>query len=152
MYSHPLSDVEIGRLADSIGLPLEGIFMRNALPTGKPLGCYVFNTDRLGGGGTHWTAAYCTNKAVAYFDSFGAPPPVEIEAFLKRANPTYMFNNWIIQDPSATSCGLYCVAFLNFLHNLGGVSVFKKAEVFAQLFGDDTRKNEQILQEMCQHF
>ena len=50
--------------------------------------------------GTHWTALFCTEIEVIYFDSFGVEHvSEEIETFIEHKNKkqTYLESNQIIQ-------------------------------------------------------
>jgi hypothetical protein len=154
-FSRALSDEDLQVLARHCEIPLAGIYMRNALPRPRA-GCYIWNMDDAGSSGTHWTAGICTPHMCVYFDPFGAPPPLEILAFVNSVSSKCIFNNWIIQDPAASTCGLYCLAFLRFMTmNIAATATLtrrikmeRKAEAFAQWFVDDTRTNERRLRDL----
>lgn len=40
---------------------------------------WVMNLDSTGGSGTHWTCIWKRGGKYWYFDSYGFPPPAEIE-------------------------------------------------------------------------
>lgn len=144
MFKTALSDEQLRDLAQHLQIPLRGIHMRNTPPTHVRPGAYIWNMDDAGSQGTHWTATYCTPRNAFYFDSFGAPPPLELDALLRKQYGQYKFNNWIIQDPATPTCGLFCLAFLHFMHTVAAPWPLK-AEAFAQLFADNTKDNERLL-------
>jgi len=55
--------------------------MRDTLPNTGPLRneSGVVNLDSSKGMGTHWVCYMKKSKNVEYYDSFGAPPPAEIQ-------------------------------------------------------------------------
>ena len=79
-----LSNFNLEELAGFYKLPLVGIFMKNEMPKKLIDGCYIINLQSSTQGRTHWTAMVVWKKMSYYFDSFGAPPPVEIINFTKK--------------------------------------------------------------------
>ena len=82
-----------------------------------------------------------------YFDSFGAPPPVEIINFIKKKKGTHLFfNNFIIQDLKSSECGYFSLAFLLYMYQNRQKSDLKEVfNEFVNHFVDDTMKNDDIL-------
>ena len=70
------------------------------------------NLDKASGGGTHWTAIGFKNGNLYYFDSFGQPPPLEIERFAKSHRLPLKFNKSILQDPDDVSCGFWVIKWI----------------------------------------
>ena len=86
-------------------------------------------------------------KMSYYFDSFGAPPPVEIINFTKKKKGGHLlYNNWIIQDLKSESCGWYSLGFLLYMwknrQNINMKDIFNQ---FVNNFMDDTKRNDEIL-------
>lgn len=91
-----------------------GVFTKDTL-LDKPLKneCGIINLGDLQSGGTHWTCYMKNHNKVIYFDSFGdAPPPLELEKYLKM-NQGILYNNYRYQqydDPPI--CGHLCLEVL----------------------------------------
>ena len=81
-----------------------------------------------------------------YFDSFGAPPPVEIINFTKKKKGGHLlYNNWIIQDLKSESCGWYCLGFLLYMwKNRQNINMKEIFNQFVNNFVDDALKNEAL--------
>jgi hypothetical protein len=120
-----------------------GVYPKDRL--NKPLknGFYIINLQDSGGPGTHWTALYKINDGFSlYWDSFGFPPPENIEDIVYK----YEYNKKQIQDIDSTSCGFYCVAFIKFMYNKQDkLTAFN---TFCNLFGTNTKDNEFILYQL----
>jgi len=84
---HPnklLSNFEIKDAVKKIGLKnFHGVFLRDTLPK-KPNQneCAILNLDDTSGDGTHWVAWFKRGDKKWYFDSFGLPPPNELNNYL----------------------------------------------------------------------
>ena len=142
-----LSNFDIEKLCKFYRLPLIAICMKNELPMAVKDGCYIINMQSsTQGNGTHWIALYVFKLNAFYFDSFGALPPNEVMAFIKRRQGCHLFyNNWIIQDLKSDACGWYCIAFLTFLHQNRNKNLQQVFNEFTNNFHDDTTKNDEIL-------
>ena len=142
-----LSDADIANIATSFSIDLIGIFMRDSLPKQiRANSFYIFNLDGLHDPkplGTHWVALRCDNASVIYFDSFGCPPPIEIQQFIGTRFTSFGYNNWQIQDLASDACGYYCLAFGA---TCGGTANLESAaNSFINCFGDNTKDNDAIL-------
>ena len=80
----------------------------------------VFNIDKLvrddgtAGSGTHWVSAVRGAKDVVYFDSFGAPPPASILAWLSEGGTRPVHGSETrLQDLRSNACGYYAADFVN---------------------------------------
>jgi hypothetical protein len=62
---------------------------------------------------------------------------------LKKLLHRYKYNKKQIQAIDSTSCGFYCVAFIEFMH--GKRAVEKAFNCFLNLFGENTLDNEIVL-------
>jgi hypothetical protein len=82
-------------------------------PTASYPLCFVANTERQGTAGEHWIACWASSRQrVEYFDSFGDPPPPEIEHKLRAHFPVIEKNKFRMQSLLSDACGPYCIAFL----------------------------------------
>ena len=92
-----------------------GIYTRDTLPKAldRPSGIVV-NLDTIKGEGTHWVAIYFTEHGVEYFDPLGFPPTKSdiIEFLITHTEEDILFNSYPVQDLNSSSCGLFCVYFL----------------------------------------
>lgn len=104
-------------------------------------GFYIVNLDDTGGAGTHWTAFYFDGKLNIYFDSFGLPPPKNIEKLLGN----FIYNTEHIQHIESILCGYYCLLFVKYLFN--SRSKYYRFSEFVNLFYLP-HKNEEILKKM----
>ena len=90
--------------------------------------------------GSHWVSTYIENGKINYFDSFGLPPFQEIVNHAKEKNLTLIHQNNQIQSLNTTTCGYFCLYFLNEMNR--GVSYFDLLQVFDI---HDTTKNERFI-------
>ena len=146
-----LSNSDLEDLFKYYDVPLKGLYLSDMVPSGQPEdGCTIINLDRAydadGPVGTHWTCLISEQTGGVYYDSFGAPPPKSVHAFLKRKYGKFGYNAWITQDLESQTCGFYCLAFCIFLTHHRD-SLFEKpkacANRFVNLFGK--KNNEPIL-------
>jgi hypothetical protein len=146
MYFHKneLSNNEIDDILDEMKLNINGIFSRDELTEDDMEdGFYIINLDDSEGEGTHWTCFYYKPTLTSiYFDSFGFPAPIEIEKLIKP----YIYNTKTLQDYNSSSCGYFCIAFINFLSDNKLNDIYKTFEAFINIFDNiDTKKNELLL-------
>ena len=122
-----LTDTQLEDLAERMGVPLIFVGFKDELKTRKLRynKSYIVNLeneydeDGERNSGSHYTC-FQVNKypngqlASIYFDSFGQPPPKEVEDFigLKTA-----YNTKDIQSLMNSACGWYCLAFLHFINS-----------------------------------
>ena len=91
--------------------------------------------------GSHWVATFVENGKINYFDSFGLLPFQEIVDHAKKKNLTLVHQNDQIQDLNTTTCGYFCLYFLNEMNK--GSSYFNLLQVFDV---HDTMKNERFIE------
>ena len=91
--------------------------------------------------GSHWVATFVENGKIDYFDSFGLLPFQEIVDHAKKKNLTLIHQNNQIQDLNTTTCGYFCLYFLNEMNK--GSSYFNLLQVFDV---HDTMKNERFIE------
>ena len=81
-----LSNFDIEEICKELKLPIVGVYSKDELKgIDKYEGSYYVNMQNSDeGDGTHWVFMYIDKDGKAlYFDSFGLPPPIEIEELLK---------------------------------------------------------------------
>lgn len=145
-----LSNFDLENICREYKVPLKGVFMKDELLSMKQSdGNYIVNLQSTtDGNGSHWTALIMRGKEAFFFDSFGAPPSVEIIKFIKKKRGVRLaFNNWIIQDLKSDNCGYFCVALLIYIRNnlKKGMSLMKVADDFIDGFGEDSKINDELL-------
>ena len=91
--------------------------------------------------GSHWVATFVKDGRINYFDSFGLPPFQEIVNHAKKNNLTLMHQKNQIQNLFTTTCGYFCLYFLNEMNK--GNTYFDLLQVFDI---DDTMKNEKFIE------
>ena len=75
---------------------------------------FIVNTDPCKDDGQHWVeSVILRNGKGEYFDSFGRPPPQEIAQYFSNHATAYNSSRKVIQHPFSSSCGLYCIQYIN---------------------------------------
>lgn len=120
----------------------DGVYSKDELPTLKPTKFYIINLQDSSGPGTHWTAFHYSKLQSIYFDSYGFPPPKEVEN--KIGN--YIYNDSDIQDFNSSACGFYALCFIKFLHDKPNKE--EAFKIFLKLFKNETKKNDKILYDL----
>ena len=117
------------------------------------------NDDGSEADGSHWVSLYLKkypNGKVApvYFDSFGSPPPTEVETFVGMKVP---YNTKDIQSIVENFCGFAALAFLYYIsvYEERTKDVYVDCEDFTNLFFDlaissDFKHNENVLKQFFQ--
>jgi hypothetical protein len=125
--------------------------MKDELPAKVVDGCYIINLQSsTSGNGTHWLSLFIHKQNSYFFDSYGAPPSVEIMKFVKKRKGCHMYyNNFIIQDLKSVNCGFYALAFLLWCYSyvLFSKDMKNMFNDFVKAFDDDTTKNDKILKD-----
>lgn len=149
-----LTNYQISDLCEYYQIPIEGIFMKDELKRVAPKnGLYIVNLDSItsGKGGTHWTfIALHDTLGNIFYDSFGAIPAIEVEAFIRRSKmKTFAYNNWITQDIRSEYCGFFCLALAIYLkyHFNGQKTLSSLMNDYVNIFVDDTKRNDGILKD-----
>lgn len=110
------SDNDLKRLLHMLDINVNQIQTKDNFKGKVKNGFYICNLDKKTGQGTHWTAFYCHNKYIVYFDSFGLAPPRNIINFCNKTMITYSTDE--IQDINSNACGYYCIAFIKYFHDI----------------------------------
>jgi hypothetical protein len=137
-----LSDLEINEHFKNDKLYL-GTYAKDKLPmvlAKVKRGSCIINMGDAATGGTHWVAILMSRTHSVYFDSFGAPPPQRVLAFMKKRGVKSFYSDRQLQDLKASSCGWYCVMMIE-------QCVLKGKDILDILprFTFDAAKNEKIL-------
>lgn len=61
----------------------------------------------------HWVATYVKDGIINYFDSFGKPPFQELIDQARKKRLRLLHQNNQIQNVNTTTCGYFCLYFLN---------------------------------------
>lgn len=140
-----LSNLDLIKKARDYRIPLVGVYSKDQLPPVVQPGCYIVNLqDALAGGGTHWTGFIVEGSSASYFDSFGFPSPVEVEAFLQKFRP-FPYSKKVIQNVESGWCGMYVLAFFHYMLTHQEVAMAKRLDNFVSMFQDDVEKNLTLL-------
>ncbi len=149
MFNRPYTtSTELHQLAARDQIHLADIFSRDQIPRALQANAgYILNFDTSEGSGTHWTAFYIFSKRrVAYFDSFGQPPPEEFNHAFDGYQVTR--NHKIIQNPASGWCGHYCLFFIYWCQTCGqrkNMAIAVIVRSFEDLFTSTPQKNLTLL-------
>ena len=140
--TNSLSDMDIIHILKSQKIKLNGVYMKDELPSKLKKGFYVINLQSSNvGNGTHWTALYYSSKHSFYFDPFGFLAPIEIEQKLNK----YKYNDKQIQNLKSTACGFYCIAFIIFMYGRKNMELDIGFKSFVDAFSTNTKENDKLL-------
>jgi len=146
-----LTNFDIINICKHYDILLQGIYMKDELPSTPNNGFYIINLQSSSqGNGTHWNSLIIINKNAYFFDPFGASPSVAINNFCKGKHLGY--NNWIIQNIKSENCGWYCIGLLLFLtkldHLVTNQNFYSICNQYSNGFYSNTMKNDAILKEI----
>lgn len=144
-----------------VGLSLHGVFSRNEIPK-LQIGNYIFNTNHSDSGKAgHWTCCIVYSDQIIYFDSFGVGPLSEITKKSGRAlagaiKKKVYYNDKIIQQLEASTCGYWCIAFFLWMEKVPinrSDTILDHYQRFIDKFESKKQsKNEKILREFLKPF
>ena len=139
-----LTNYDLEDLCEEYNVPLNGVYMKDQLPNKPKNGNYIINLQSsIDGNGTHFNTLSIQDRNCFFYDSYGAPPSVEIREFVKRRPNTRLgFNNWVIQDLKSENCGYFCVSLLIYLNPL---KMYESANTYINQFVDNTKQNDELL-------
>jgi hypothetical protein len=150
MENNELTNFEIENILKKRNIKLfNGIFMRDELKKKYFIkkGFYIINLDKSSGPGTHWCAIYKNDKTF-YYDSYGFPPPEEIEQIIKP----YIYSTKQQQDIKSTSCGFYVILFIMFFNDNKNKDDMEIYDDYIKLFNDDYINNELMLYKLLKKY
>ncbi len=131
-------DSKYGAFGKCIVEELCRLDLRAATRKGRKYIGIIFNLDPHDKPGSHWVCAFVDipKQSAYYFDSYGYPPPKEIEAFLARCKDQgckHIYYNDFRHQRKGSECGMYCLFCIICL--LKGRSFF---DVCSKIVDDDT--------------
>ena len=137
----PMSNFDLLEWCQYLKIPIKNVLSRDGnVPHNHKLALFIYNLEPSYMNGGHWVATYVKDNVINYFDSFGMPPFEEIVNHAKRKNLTLLHQNQQIQNLYTTTCGYFCLYFLNEMHKDG--DYFDLLSVFSS----DTNKNEKFIE------
>ena len=112
--------------------------IREAAKKGTTMIGVIYNLDPHDEPGSHWVCSFVDipRASAYYFDSYGYPPPPEVETFLKRCRDQgckHVYYNDIRHQRKGSECGMYCLFVLICL--LKGRSFY---DICSKVVDDDT--------------
>ena len=137
----PLSNFDLLDWCQYLKIPIKNVLSRDqTVPHNHKLALFIYNLEPSYMGGSHWVSTYVRDNVINYFDSFGMMPFQELVDHAKRKNLTLLHQNQQIQNLYTTSCGYFCLYFLNEMNK--GVDYFD----LLQVFDFDANKNEKFIE------
>ena len=135
----PMSNFDLLEWCKYLKIPLNNVLSRDQrVPHNHKLGLFIYNLEPHYMSGSHWVATYVKDNVTNYFDSFGMAPFQELVNHAVRKNLTLLHQDQQIQNLYTTTCGFYCLYFLNEMHK--GREYLDILKVFSL----DTNENEQF--------
>ena len=138
----PISNYDLLKWCKYLNIPIKDVLSRDeTVPHNHMQTLFIYNLEPSYMGGSHWVATYVKNGIINYFDSFGMPPFQEIVNHAKRKNMTLLHQSDQIQNLLTTTCGYFCLYFLNEMSK--GRSYYDLLKVFNI---HNTMKNEKYIE------
>ncbi len=130
-------------IAIKLKLKLNGIYMKDEIPTDLKEGNYIINLQNSYENGSHWTCFIKDKNNIYYYDSFGVVPPQNIYNISVKNSLNLYYIDKHDQNIDSTSCGYWVIAFLFFMSNTKGnkLDIMKK---FDKKFNNKNRKENEI--------
>ena len=137
----PMSNFDLLDWCKYLKIPIENVLSRDqTVPHQHKLALFIYNLEPHYMSGSHWVTTYVRDGTINYFDSFGMPPFQELVNHAKEKNLNLLHQNRQIQNLYTTTCGYFCLYFLNEMHK--GVDYFN----LLQVFSFDTEENEKFIE------
>ena len=137
-----MSNYDLLKWCKYLNIPINNVLSREeSSPHNHKQALFIYNLEPSYMSGSHWVATYVKNGIINYFDSFGMPPFQEIVDHAKRKNMTLLHQNNQIQNINTTTCGYFCLYFLNEMSK--GRSYYDSMKVFNT---HNTMKNEKYIE------
>ena len=146
----PMSNHDLEKWCKRLKIPIEtgGVLSRDqTVPHKHKMALFIYNLEPSYMSGSHWVATYVKNGVINYFDSFGLPPFQEIVNHAKKKNLTLIHQNEQIQGLLTTTCGYFCLYFLNEMNKGKSDNPAELYFNLLQVFDvNDTSKNEKFIE------
>ena len=137
----PLSNYDLIDWCKYLNIPINDVLSRDEnVPHNHRQALFIYNLEPSYMLGSHWVATYVKDKVINYFDSFGLPPFQEMVNHARKKNLTLLHQNNQLQNLLTTTCGYFCLYFLNEMNK--GKSYFDLLKVFDL---NDTMINERFI-------
>ena len=137
----PMSNFDLLDWCKYLEIPIKNVLSRDqTVPHNHKLALFIYNLEPHYMSGSHWVTTYVRDSTINYFDSFGMPPFQELVNHAKEKNLNLLHQNQQIQNLYTTTCGYFCLYFLNEMHK--GVDYFD----LLQVFSFDTEENEKFIE------
>ena len=137
----PMSNFDLLDWCKYLEIPIKNVLSRDqTVPHNHKLALFIYNLEPHYMSGSHWVTTYVRDGTINYFDSFGMPPFQELVNHAKEKNLNLLHQNRQIQNLYTTTCGYFCLYFLNEMHK--GVDYFD----LLQVFSFDTEENEKFIE------
>ena len=138
----PMSNFDLLDWCKYLNIPINNVLSREeSSPHNHKQALFIYNLEPSYMSGSHWVATYVKNGIINYFDSFGMPPFQEIVNHAKRKNMTLLHQSDQIQNLMTTTCGYFCLYFLNEMSK--GRSYYDLLKVFNS---HNTMENEKYIE------
>ena len=138
----PISNYDLLKWCKYLNIPIKDVLSRDeTVPHNHMQALFIYNLEPSYMGGSHWVATYVKNGIINYFDSFGMPPFQEIVDHARKKNSILLHQNNQIQNINTTTCGYFCLYFLNEMSK--GRSYYDLLKVFNI---HNTMKNEKYIE------
>ena len=137
----PMSNFDLLDWCKYLEIPIKNVLSRDqTVPHNHKLALFIYNLEPHYMSGSHWVTTYVRDGTINYFDSFGMPPFQELVNHAKEKNLNLLHQNRQIQNLYTTTCGYFCLYFLNEMHK--GVDYFD----LLQVSSFDTEENEKFIE------
>ena len=134
----PMSNYDLLKWCEYLNIPIKDVLSRDEnVPHNHMQALFIYNLEPSYMNGSHWVATFVKNGIVNYFDSFGTPPFQKLVDHAKKKKFILLHQNNQIQNINTTTCGYFCLYFLNEMNK--GKSYYDLLKVFDI---HDTMKNE----------
>ena len=138
----PISNYDLLKWCKYLNIPIKDVLSRDEnVPHNHMQALFIYNLEPSYMNGSHWVATFVKNGIVNYFDSFGMPPFQELVDHAKKKKIILLHQNNQIQNINTTTCGYFCLYFLNEMNK--GKSYYDLLKVFDI---HDTMKNEKFIE------
>ena len=138
----PISNYDLLKWCEYLNIPIKDVLSRDEnTPHYHMQALFIYNLEPSYMNGSHWVATFVKNGIVNYFDSFGMPPFQELVDHVKKKKLILLHQNNQIQNINTTTCGYFCLYFLNEMNK--GTSYYDLLKVFNI---HDTMKNEKFIE------
>ena len=143
-----MSNFDLLEWCKYLKIPIKNVLSRDeTVPHKHKLSLFIYNLEPSYMNGSHWVATYVKDRVINYFDSFGMPPFREIVNHAKEWNLTLLHQNRQIQNLYTTTCGYFCLYFLNEMNKRKGKgSSGEDYFNLLQVFIADANKNEKFIE------